>query len=105
MSWVELQETNERVGSEARPSHPAGRHAARLWNFACGVKFSVLLTFTVTALMRGLSTGKMTDKPKPSENLPEAEADERFNRLVGKLVNTPPKPHKPAAQPKPRNQR
>ena len=35
----------------------------------------------------------------PSQNdgdkLPDAEADARFKRLVGNLVNTPHKPHKP----------
>lgn len=38
----------------------------------------------------------MTDKPRAPEDdkLPEAEADARFQRLVGNLVNTPPKPHK-----------
>jgi hypothetical protein len=38
----------------------------------------------------------MTDHPLESEDdkLPEAEADERFNRLVGNLVNTPHTPHK-----------
>ena len=33
--------------------------------------------------------------PEDDDKLPEAEADERFNRLVGNLVNTPHKPHKP----------
>jgi hypothetical protein len=28
--------------------------------------------------------------------LPESEAEARFKRLVGNLVNTPHKPHKPA---------
>jgi hypothetical protein len=39
----------------------------------------------------------MTDKPPVPEDdsLPEAEADARFQRLVGNLVNTPPAPHKP----------
>ncbi|MDB5418573.1 MAG: hypothetical protein JWP50_1992 [Phenylobacterium sp.] len=40
----------------------------------------------------------MTDKPPAAtddDKLPEAEADERFKRLVGNLVNTPPQPHKP----------
>jgi hypothetical protein len=43
----------------------------------------------------------MTDHPLESEDdkLPEAEADERFNRLVGNLVNTPHAPHKPRTQP------
>lgn len=37
----------------------------------------------------------MTDKPSQDDDkLPEAEAEERFNRLVGNLVNTPHKPHK-----------
>jgi hypothetical protein len=38
----------------------------------------------------------MVDKSPPvpdDDKLPEAEADERFRRLVGNLVNTPPKPH------------
>jgi hypothetical protein len=39
----------------------------------------------------------MTDKPPVPEDdkLPEAEADARFKRLVGNLVNTPHKPHEP----------
>ncbi len=36
----------------------------------------------------------MADTPKDSDKLPEAEAESRFNRLVGNLVNTPHKPHK-----------
>jgi hypothetical protein len=38
----------------------------------------------------------MTDKPPIPEDdsLPEAEADARFNRLLGNLVNTPHTPHK-----------
>lgn len=38
----------------------------------------------------------MTEKtPVPEDDkLPEAEADARFQRLVGNLVNTPHKPHK-----------
>jgi hypothetical protein len=44
----------------------------------------------------------MPDKPPEPEDdkLPEAEADERFNRLVGSLVNTPHTPHRPE-KPKP----
>jgi hypothetical protein len=34
--------------------------------------------------------------PDDSDKLPEAEAEERFNKLVGNLVRTPHKPHKPA---------
>jgi hypothetical protein len=37
----------------------------------------------------------MPAPPKEDDKLPEAEAEARFNRLVGKLVNTPHKPHKP----------
>ncbi len=38
----------------------------------------------------------MTDKPLPKgDTLPDAEAEARFKRLVGNLVNTPHKPHKP----------
>jgi hypothetical protein len=37
----------------------------------------------------------MTGPPKEDDKLPEAEAEARFNRLVGKLVNTPHQPHKP----------
>jgi len=38
----------------------------------------------------------MTDKfPPEDDKLPEAEADARFKRLVGNLVNTPHTPHKP----------
>jgi hypothetical protein len=41
----------------------------------------------------------MTDTPQTpdDDSLPEAEADERFNRLVGNLVNTPHTPHKGSA--------
>jgi hypothetical protein len=36
------------------------------------------------------------DSPSPEDDtLPEAEAEARFNRLVGRLVNTPHKPHNP----------
>jgi hypothetical protein len=36
----------------------------------------------------------MPEKPLLEDNkLPEPEADERFRRLVGNLVNTPHKPH------------
>jgi hypothetical protein len=38
----------------------------------------------------------MTNAPKDDDKLPEAEAESRFNRLVGKLVNTPHQPHKVA---------
>jgi hypothetical protein len=39
----------------------------------------------------------MTDRPpQDDDKLPEPEATERFNRLVGNLVNTPHQPHKPA---------
>jgi hypothetical protein len=34
-------------------------------------------------------------KPKDDDKLPEAEAEERFKRLVDNLANTPHKPHKP----------
>jgi hypothetical protein len=43
----------------------------------------------------------MTEKPpvaSDDDTLPEAEADARFQRLVGNLVNTPHTPHKPAAE-------
>lgn len=33
----------------------------------------------------------MTDKPPP---LDDKEAEDRFNETLGRLVNTPPKPHK-----------
>jgi hypothetical protein len=36
----------------------------------------------------------MDDKPSEDDKLPDAEADARFKRLVGNLVNTPHKPHK-----------
>jgi hypothetical protein len=37
----------------------------------------------------------MTDQPpKDDDKLPDAEAEARFKRLVGNLVNTPHKPHK-----------
>jgi hypothetical protein len=32
--------------------------------------------------------------PPDDDKLPDAEAKERFDRLVGNLVNTPHKPHK-----------
>jgi hypothetical protein len=35
----------------------------------------------------------MTNTPKDPDKLPEQEADARFNKLVGNLVNTPHKPH------------
>jgi len=41
----------------------------------------------------------MTDAPKDPDKLPESDADARFKRLVGNLVNTPHKPHKPAGVP------
>lgn len=37
--------------------------------------------------------------PKEPDNLPESEADARFKRLVGNLVNTPHKPHEPLGKP------
>jgi len=38
----------------------------------------------------------MYDKiPDDDDKLPDAEAEARFKRLVGNLVNTPHKPHKP----------
>jgi hypothetical protein len=37
----------------------------------------------------------MTDKPQSEDDkLPEAEAEERFRRTLGNLVNTAPAPHK-----------
>jgi len=38
----------------------------------------------------------MTNPPKDTDKLPDAEADARFKRLVGNLVNTPHKPHAPS---------
>jgi hypothetical protein len=35
----------------------------------------------------------MTEIPKDEDKLPDAEAEERFRRTVGNLVNTPHKPH------------
>jgi len=35
----------------------------------------------------------VTNAEKDEDRLPPAEAERRFNRLVGKLVNTPHKPH------------
>lgn len=40
----------------------------------------------------------MTEAPNDDDKLPDAEAEARFKRVVGNLVNTPPKPH--AAEPK-----
>jgi hypothetical protein len=34
--------------------------------------------------------------PESDDELPEADAEERFRRLVGDVVNTPHQPHKPA---------
>jgi len=45
----------------------------------------------------------MTDKtPETDDKLPEREVEARFHKLVGTLVNTPPKPHKdePKRRPK-----
>ena len=36
----------------------------------------------------------MADTPEENDKLPEAEAEARFKRIVGNLVNTPHKPHK-----------
>ena len=49
---------------------------------------------TDVSLMRRTT---MADTPKDDDKLPEAEAEARFNRLVGKLVNTPHQPHKETA--------
>jgi hypothetical protein len=39
----------------------------------------------------------MADTPdKDDDKLPEADAEERFNRTLRNLLNTPHKPHKPA---------
>jgi hypothetical protein len=38
----------------------------------------------------------MTNKPSPED---ESEADRRFTETLGRLVNTPHKPHKPAEAP------
>jgi hypothetical protein len=38
----------------------------------------------------------MTTPPKDDDKLLDAEAEERFKRLVGNLVNTPHKPHVPS---------
>jgi len=47
----------------------------------------------------------MTDKPPESEDRmltdDEREANRRFQETLGRLVNTPHKPHKPAEKPKP----
>ena len=43
----------------------------------------------------------MADKSPRDDKLPDAEAEARFKRLVGNLVNTPHKPHK-AKEPKDR---
>lgn len=46
----------------------------------------------------------MTDKPlEDDDKFPDAEAEERFKRLLGNLVNTPHTPHKPkeGREPKP----
>jgi hypothetical protein len=38
----------------------------------------------------------MTDKPLPDDDqLPEAEADARFNQAIKNALATPPRPHKP----------
>jgi hypothetical protein len=38
----------------------------------------------------------MPENSKDDDKLPDAEAEDRFKRLVGNLVNTPHKPHAPA---------
>lgn len=46
----------------------------------------------------------MTDEPPKPEESDEKEAERRFNETLGRLVNTPPKPHKPkeeGREPKP----
>jgi len=43
----------------------------------------------------------MVAKPPTTDKLPDAEADARFKRLVGNLVNTPHKPHKPKPESSP----
>lgn len=42
----------------------------------------------------------MTDKPPEPD---DKEAEDRFNETLGRLVNTPPKPHRPKGgrEPKP----
>jgi hypothetical protein len=46
----------------------------------------------------------MTEPKQPDKDqLPEAEAEERFRRLVGNLVKTPHQPHKD--EPKKREKR
>lgn len=37
----------------------------------------------------------MPDAPKKDDQLPDAEADERFDRAIKNALATPPKPHKP----------
>lgn len=41
----------------------------------------------------GSSTGAMTQKPPEPED--EKEAERRFNETLGRMLSTPPKPHKP----------
>jgi len=47
----------------------------------------------------------LADAPKDDDKLPELEADARFKALVGNLVNTPHKPHKPSVDEQPRDRR
>jgi hypothetical protein len=42
----------------------------------------------------------MSDKPQPPKIEDEPGADERFDRAIKTALATPPKPHKPAAQPR-----
>jgi hypothetical protein len=41
----------------------------------------------------------MGDESKNDDKLPDAESDARFKRIVGNLLNTPRKPHKPQSAP------
>ncbi len=41
----------------------------------------------------------MADPPKDTDKLPPDEAERRFDQTLRNLLNTPHKPHKPAAKP------
>ena len=45
-----------------------------------------------------IAMAKPPKKPKPKEIETEPGAEERFERTVRRMLNTPPKPHKPAKQ-------
>jgi hypothetical protein len=48
----------------------------------------------------------MTDKPPiPDDKLDDTEAERRFNETLGRMLATPPKPHKPTEPQQPKGSR